>query len=263
MSLASIVQTIFAAYSSFFADALTYRTLTSGTWSSTSTLYAEIVAKSVSHEYDDHSGSRVKRERATAKVYDTTALVAPTLKLGDEIIDASSVHWTITGKDVATVGNGIYRYHLSRDIPLRGEVDRGGFQPEGGATAVTGAALTTFNATNVEGSATIFLGALVHRTTTGVLLARNDVTGKSAIGMCILAAASGSTATIATEGAVTLNDWTAIMGATVLTLDALYFLDATVGKMTTTPPTTGWSQPIGKATSTTTLDLEIVEALRL
>ncbi len=265
MSLAAIVQPVFAALATTIGTSLTYRTLTSGTWSAASTVYGEIKATTIGYEQDEHAGGQVKRQRATAKIYDRTATPAPTLKLGDEIIDASSVYWKIHTIDRAEIGNGIYRYGLVRDVPLRGETDRGGHQPEGGSTAVTGHIMASFTATNVEASATIFYGALVQRTTTGVVLAVNNVAGKDAIGICTTlgGVAVSGTATVATEGAFTTTDWTAIAGVTSLTVGTVYYLAAVAGQITATIPVAGWRQPIGTATSATTLDLEIVEPIQI
>jgi hypothetical protein len=265
MSLASMVQPIFAAYGTTIGTALTYRTLTSGTWSSTSTVYGEIKATMIGYEMEDHSGGMVKRQRATAKLYDITGSNAPTLKLGDEVIDASSVYWKIHAIDKAEIGNGIYRYQLVRDVPLAGQADRGAFPPEGGNTTVTGSVMSTFVGTNIEGAATLFYGALCYISASGFGLARNDVAGKSAFGICITngGVAVGGSATVATENAFTTNDWTAIIGAATLTKGSLYYLSATPGQATTTPPVAGWRQSLFTAGSTTTADLEIEPAIQI
>ncbi len=133
MSIASLVQPIFAAAASLFADALSFRVLTAGTWSTPAALRCEIKNQTIGDEFDERAGARVKRMRATAKVYDTTDLIAPTLKVGDEIIDADSKTWIIDRVERAEIGNGIYRFQIVRDLPTRAEVDRGGFRAEGGA----------------------------------------------------------------------------------------------------------------------------------
>ncbi len=265
MSLATIVQPVFASLATTIGGPLTYRTLTANVWSATATVYGEIKATAITQETDEFSGSKVKRERATAKLYDQTLTVVPSLKIGDEIIDASSAYWKIHAIDKAEIGNGIYRYHIVRDLPQRGEADRGATHPEGGATAVTGHTMSSFTGTNIEASATLFYGAMAYITTTGVGLARNDVSGKDAIGICttVGGAAAGASATVAAEGSFTSNDWTAMVGSTTLTKGTLYFLDIAPGKITATPPATGYLQPVGTATSTTTLDLEIVEPIQL
>ncbi len=130
-TLVRSVQPIFAALAAYFGEILTYRTLTADVWSSPAVIYGEIKALSIAQEYDEHSGAHVKRQRATAKCYDTATAAAPTLRLGDEIIDVSGVYWKVSSKDISDVGNGIYRYHLVRDIPTRGGVDRGDKKAEG------------------------------------------------------------------------------------------------------------------------------------
>jgi len=51
----------------------------------------------------------------------------------------------------------------------------------------------------------------------------------------IAAAAQGL---VQTDGVLTLSDWTAVTGFAQLTAGAMYFLSATAGQLTTTPPTT-------------------------
>lgn len=69
-----------------------------------------------------------------------------------------------------------------------------------------------------------------------------------------------------TEGRVVRTDWTNIIGTTLLTPGATYFLDAaTVGQITTTAPTTGsqYVVRVGRAINTITLDIEIELPIRL
>jgi hypothetical protein len=266
MSLATMVQPVFASFATTIGTALTYRTYTNGAWSGTTTVYGEVKATMIAEEMDDYSGTKVRRQRATAKLYDQTSLVAPTLKIGDEIIDASSVYWKIHAFDKAEIGNGIYRYHLVRDIPLRGAAERGQTYPEGSDASVTGNTMSTFTGTNIEGAATIFYGAVCYITSSGFGLARNDTLGKSAFGLCTVngGVAVGGTATVASENAVTLTDWTAVAGIATLTGGALYWLAAVPGQITSVKPVAGWLQPVGTASSNgLTLDLEIVQPIQL
>ncbi len=68
------------------------------------------------------------------------------------------------------------------------------------------------------------------------------------------------------EGQVSLSDWTAIIGSTFLTAGAIYFLsETTAGGMSTTPPNTGGETivRIGRAITTTTIDIEIAQPVLL
>lgn len=264
MSLASIVHDVFAANASVFGDTLQYRLLANNAWGSFTDCKGEIKETNIAWEYDEKTAERIRRERCVLKLYDQTSTTAPTLRLGDQIKDASNKYWTVDSIRRAEIGNGIYRYGLVRDLPIRAEADRGGMAAEGGTVAATGPVMGSFSATNEEASATIFQGALVHKTATGVTLARNDLASKDAIGICTIAAAAGETATVVTENAVTLQDWTAVMGSTTLTEGTDYWLDSTAGKMTSTVNTTGYGQQfIGTALNTHTLDLRIAQMVRL
>lgn len=72
-------------------------------------------------------------------------------------------------------------------------------------------------------------------------------------------ASSGTAGTYQTVGRVTQSDWTAVTGGASLTPNAIYYLSATAGHLTTTAPTTvGQTQiQVGIATDTTTLEVAI------
>lgn len=72
-------------------------------------------------------------------------------------------------------------------------------------------------------------------------------------------ASSGSAGTYQTVGRVSQSDWTAVTGGASLTPNAIYYLSATAGHLTTTPPgTAGQTQiQVGIATDTTTLEVAI------
>lgn len=79
-------------------------------------------------------------------------------------------------------------------------------------------------------------------------------------GISISDVSAGFTCNYVTEGQVERADWTAIVGAVSLTPGATYFLSAsTVGRITTTAPTTvgQYVVRVGRAISTTKLDVEI------
>jgi hypothetical protein len=90
-------------------------------------------------------------------------------------------------------------------------------------------------------------------TSGAVGLAENDVT-------------SGETGTYLTEGQVERTDWTSIVGTTLLTPGAVYFLskDTAGGMSTTAPIVVGESiVRIGRALSVTVLDIEISQPICL
>ena len=78
------------------------------------------------------------------------------------------------------------------------------------------------------------------------------------VGLAQSVAPAGSTTTVA-RILLELPDWTPVVGATNLQRGQRYFLGATPGRLTTTPPTTlGQSVvPIGLAISPTQLEIEL------
>jgi len=72
--------------------------------------------------------------------------------------------------------------------------------------------------------------------------------------------AAAATGNVATQGPLTVADWTAVTGAATLTAGSLYFLDpATAGKLTAVAPTaTGqFVVSVGVALDTTTMLVDI------
>jgi hypothetical protein len=79
------------------------------------------------------------------------------------------------------------------------------------------------------------------------------------LGLVSVSASGGGTATVLSEGIVTLSDWTSIIGTTNLTPGAVYYLSTTAGQMASTPPT-GNSDIVvrlGIALTTDTIDIEV------
>lgn len=81
------------------------------------------------------------------------------------------------------------------------------------------------------------------------------------IGLCLVAGTNGNAVTIITEGSVTQNDWTGVVGATSLVPGAIYFLDSTAGKLSYTPPSTDSHLivRVGRALTTKKMDIEVGE----
>ena len=68
-----------------------------------------------------------------------------------------------------------------------------------------------------------------------------------------------------TDGRLEMLDWTAIAGTMDLTPGAIYYLGSTPGTITSTAPTADgyYVVPVGRAQSTTKLDIEIGQPVRL
>lgn len=120
--------------------------------------------------------------------------------------------------------------------------------------------------TNSEGAAALVIGAPVYAfAADGVKRAQANAKATSqVVGVCYdVSIAAAGTGNIATSGVMvaTTAQWDAVAGTTGgLTFNTLYFLDpATVGKITSTVPTTvgQCNVLIGRAISTTELELMI------
>ena len=74
---------------------------------------------------------------------------------------------------------------------------------------------------------------------------------------------AGSSVTYATEGKLTLTDWSAVAGDTALEPGDNYYLSTTTGQITNVAPVIGHVVRIGRATSTVTLDIEIEPSVKL
>jgi len=101
----------------------------------------------------------------------------------------------------------------------------------------------------------------------GVDKARANAAGTTwCLGLASESKAAGHAIKFRAEGALTSADWTASVGAAVLVTNSVYYLDPdTAGKLTTTAPTAvgQYVVKIGRATSTTTMDLDIRDAILL
>jgi len=76
------------------------------------------------------------------------------------------------------------------------------------------------------------------------------------VGLAITDVGAGDDATYITNGILELSDWTAITGSPTLTVGLFYYLGSTQF-LTLTPPTTGQLVEIGRAQSSTILDIKI------
>jgi hypothetical protein len=75
-------------------------------------------------------------------------------------------------------------------------------------------------------------------------------------GFLTAAYVAGDTASVVTEGDLTLEDWTDVAGTATLTPGATYYLH-TDGEIRVTPPETGKLVIVGRAMTTLSLDIEI------
>ena len=113
-----------------------------------------------------------------------------------------------------------------------------------------------------EADSTIVIGNPLYLTGAGhVNPARADAAGTTqVVGLSITDTAAGFTCNFLTEGRIERSDWTAIAGVTSLSAGVTYFLDPSVaGHITSTAPTVvgQYVVRVGRAVSTTTLDIEI------
>lgn len=99
---------------------------------------------------------------------------------------------------------------------------------------------------------------------TNVDLADNT-TNFHVIGLSFEDVSSGSNGKYITEGSISRNNWSSIVGTTLLTPGAVYYLDSTAGMMTSTPTSVEGEHvvAVGRAASNKTLDIEIAEPILL
>jgi hypothetical protein len=96
------------------------------------------------------------------------------------------------------------------------------------------------------------------RPTAGPTYTRTQV-----VGFAETSVSAGQQVTVRTDGSITLSDWTAVAGATTLQPGLQYYLDPTIGMISTTGTTTTNDVlvVVGRAVTPTTLDIEIGERI--
>lgn len=120
-----------------------------------------------------------------------------------------------------------------------------------------------------EEAGAIVLGTPVYSSSgVGVKKANGNAYGTSdVLGVMFANCASGASGIVATSGEVTgtTAQWDAVTGQTGgLTFNATYFLDVSnAGKLTSTPPSTGFLIPVGKAVSTTKLVVRVGQRIQM
>lgn len=145
------------------------------------------------------------------------------------------------------------------------------------ATVVTSVSAVSARVTELEGvSPDFYSGEVVENIQAGmpvyglagltsVGLARADTQAKSRVsGIARDTVASGFALEYSADGKLTLSDWTSATGSVALTPNSVYYLSDTGGITTTAPTTAGlYLVEIGRAASTTTLDIEIKRPILL
>lgn len=76
----------------------------------------------------------------------------------------------------------------------------------------------------------------IHSSGVGIIRADATAPGKESIGIAMVDIAVGFAGAILVDGPMMLADWTDATGAVTLDPRAIYFLETTPGKLTTTPP---------------------------
>jgi hypothetical protein len=112
-----------------------------------------------------------------------------------------------------------------------------------------------------QDTATIHAGrpVAVHSSGVGVVLATAADNLRAAAGLAVADAAPGAACIVQPGGVLALADWTLATGAPTLAARATYYLAATPGLLTTTPPAVAGQvvQTIGLALSPTQLEIRI------
>lgn len=110
-------------------------------------------------------------------------------------------------------------------------------------------------------------GQLVYPSAAGTVnLADADaVTTANVIGFAPDDVSAAATGSYQTNGLLTLTDWSAATGSATLTAGSRYYLSATAGRMTTTPPSSAgqFVVPVGTAISTLDFIINIQRRIKL
>lgn len=110
----------------------------------------------------------------------------------------------------------------------------------------------TFDATTAEGQVVYI------KSTGNTGLSQSDVAADSkSIGLAFADVTAAASGFYLTAGHLEVLDWTNVIGTTDLTPGSIYFLSATAGHMTTTPPTSGRVVRLGIALTTKVFDIKI------
>lgn len=123
-----------------------------------------------------------------------------------------------------------------------------------------------FEGENKDSTTIIAGGAVtIHASGVGVRKADAATAGRECVGLVSATTAVGFVATVRTSGLLTLGDWSLVTGTPTLVPRTTYFLSATAGRITSTPPAIAGQrvQQIGVAVSADTLVLQILPPILL
>lgn len=119
-----------------------------------------------------------------------------------------------------------------------------------------GGGTTTFSA---EAGEDVSAGQPVYFSMSKLFKAHSDY--KEVIGVTTEEILTGATGNYTVDGGVTIADWSAITGSASLTQGSVYYLSG--NQLSITPPSTGYLIAVGKAVSSTILEVELQPPIRL
>jgi len=211
----------------------------------------EIVASASITSLDFNSNSKIR----------ITGTTTHTIKLPNSLKLLEGKEYRVINKSTGTVGitdntgtsiftvasNSEIYFQLVDNTTIAGTWEQLNTASAGGSTAVT----STYNITG-HGFTSADIGKAVYYNGTNLVLARSDIA--STLATELISSIPSVNSIVTTQiGALTLANWTNVIGTTTLTAGEYYFVsNATAGQLTATEPSTGFSNPILKAISTTT-----------
>jgi len=109
------------------------------------------------------------------------------------------------------------------------------------------------------------LGMPVYLNSQGTLqpAAADTLPRAASVGLIVQPGNAGETVAYASDGSLERTDWSAITGAGLLTPGQIYYLSHTPGQLTPVVPTAGFALAMGRAVSSTRLDIELSEPIKL
>lgn len=117
----------------------------------------------------------------------------------------------------------------------------------------------TMDFLTAEADSNVIVGQPVYVKINGHIDLAQAISAPQVVGVTISDKAAATAANYITEGQITRTDWTPITGTVTLSAGVTYFLDTAAGRLTTAAPTAvgQYVVRVGRAVSTTTLDVEI------
>lgn len=120
---------------------------------------------------------------------------------------------------------------------------------------------------NEESSAAVTKGMAVYLSSAGKCKkAKADASGTMEVFGLVAddSITAGNSGLVQTAGQLQVADWTDVADGATLTAGAQYYASAAVaGKITSTPPTAGFIKPVGRAITTTTMQILIGQSIQL